>query len=102
MKKLSILLVAAIMAFSSFISVSAWYVSGYYRSNGTYVNWYYRSNANAYKFDNYSYKPSQGLYNSSYYSRSYSSPSWYTPSYKTQSNYYQWLNSYKSKSLRSY
>ena len=41
-------------------------VKGYYKSNGTYVAPYVRSNPNGLKYDNYGYKPSQGLYNSTY------------------------------------
>lgn len=41
------------MAFSSI--VSAQYVNGHYRSNGTYVNGYHRTDANDTKKDNYSY-----------------------------------------------
>ena len=57
-------------------------VRGYFRSNGTYVSSYYRSSANAYKWDNYSYKSYQPAYNRSYYypTKSYSY-SWYTPDY---------------------
>lgn len=40
------------------------YVSGYTRSNGTYVAPHYRSAPNAYKWDNYSYQPSQPQFNS--------------------------------------
>lgn len=47
-------------------NVEAGYVNGYYKSNWTYVNSYYRANPNAFKYDNKSYKPSQGLYNKSY------------------------------------
>ena len=89
MKKAGILLVIIVFAFflQLFLtasSVSAYYVNGYYRSNGTYVDGYYRSRANAYTYDNYSYTGpsySNGYgYNDSYYSSYYSSD-WYTPSY---------------------
>ncbi len=65
------------------------HVRGYYRKNGTYVRPYVRSNPNAFKFDNYGWTPSQGLYNKSYYAptRNYSSD-WYTPSYITDPYYY--------------
>lgn len=58
---------------------------GFNKVEAVYVNEYYRSRANAYTYDNYSYKyPSYSNgygYNNSYHSgRSYSS-SWYTPSY---------------------
>lgn len=99
-----------IFSFSIFVSIfmaftNAGYVNGYYRSNGTYVNSYYRSNANALKYDNYSYKPSQGLYNSSYNSTKNYNSNWYTTTTTTQSNYYQWLNYYKTtnkKNSRTY
>jgi hypothetical protein len=70
---------ASFFIFALFIFV---FVSGYTRSNGTYVNSYYRSRPNAYTFDNYTYRPSQNLYNPSYYStsRTYTSR-YYTPSY---------------------
>jgi hypothetical protein len=80
---------------------NAAYVRGYYRSNGTYVQPYYRSNPNGLKYDNYSYKPSQPLYNDSY--GRYNTYKWNTPSYKTQPDYYSGLNSYRSNNLnRSY
>ncbi len=40
--------------------VSAEYVRGHYRSNGTYVQGYHRSSANGTKMDNYS---TRGNYN---------------------------------------
>ena len=79
-----------------FLFVFVW-VSGYYRSNGTYVNGYYRTRANAYKYDNYSYKTYQPRYNDSYHSsRSYSSycftPSYYDSDYWT--GYYHYNSNY--------
>ena len=72
-----------LVAFSLSEEASAYWVNGYYRSNGTYVSGYYRSRSNAYTYDNYSYTGptySNGYgYNSSYYSGD--SSSWYTPSY---------------------
>ncbi|MDO8259930.1 MAG: hypothetical protein Q7T50_00340 [Candidatus Magasanikbacteria bacterium] len=70
------------------------YVNGYYRSNGTYVQPYYRSAPNGLRYDNYSYKPNQPRYNSSYYSCCRSS-NWYTPSYTWQNDYYSGYNSYR-------
>lgn len=68
-------------------------VKGYYRSDGTYVRPYVRSNPNGLKYDNYSYTPSQGLYNPTYGTRgSY----WDTPTYYTDPYYYLGLNLYKS------
>lgn len=46
-------LFTVLFASSSF--VSAQYVNGHYRSNGTYVNGYHRTEANDTKKDNYSY-----------------------------------------------
>ena len=78
--------------------VKATYVRSYYRSSGTYVQPYYRSRANAYTYDNYSYRSpsySNGYgYNDSYYSgRSYNS-NWYTPSYSDY-DYDYGYNSYQ-------
>ena len=93
MGKLRIALVSAlsILVFvTAFSTDSLAYVSvkGYFRSDGTYVRPYVRSNPNALKFDNYSWTPSQGLYNTSYYAptKNYSSD-WYTPSYITDPDY---------------
>ena len=82
----------------------AGYVNGYYRSNGTYVNGYYRSDANAYKYDNYSFKGNwNDAYNTSYYAptKSYSS-SWYQPAWNTQSDYWYGKSSYDSLHSNSY
>ncbi|MCX6717251.1 MAG: hypothetical protein NTU76_01060 [Candidatus Taylorbacteria bacterium] len=61
-------------------------VKGYYRSNGTYVAPHVRSDPNGLKYDNYSYKPSQGLYNKTYGTRG---SKWDTPTWDTDPNYYQ-------------
>ncbi|MEK7601906.1 MAG: hypothetical protein AAB472_00240 [Patescibacteria group bacterium] len=61
-------------------------VKGYYKANGTYVAPYVRSNPNGLKYDNYGYKPSQGLYNSTYGTKG---AAWDTPTYVTDPNYYQ-------------
>lgn len=68
-------------------------VKGYYRSNGTYVAPYVRSNPNGLKYDNYGYKPSQGLYNSSYGTKG---AYWDTPTYVTDPNYYIGKSLYES------
>ena len=102
MKKLKIGL-AFVIILAIFITVfptdSFAYVSvkGYFKSNGTYVSPYVRSNPNAFKFDNYSWTPSQGLYNTSYYAptKNYSSD-WYTPSYITDPYYYLGKSLYES------
>jgi hypothetical protein len=83
-----------IVAFFTPKEAKAYYrVNGYFRSNGTYVSPYYRSNPNAFRWDNYSYRSFQPLYNRSYTSptRNYSS-NWYTPDYS-----YTW-NSNRSNS----
>jgi hypothetical protein len=102
MKKLRIGLVLVIIL-AIFVTVfptdSFAYVSvkGYFRSDGTYVSPYVRSNPNAFKFDNYSWTPSQGLYNPSYYVpiKNYSS-NWYIPSYITDPDYYLGKSLYES------
>ena len=102
MKKVLVLIIAifslALVVFTAAPKAEATYVSGYYRSNGTYVQPYYRSRANAYTYDNYSYRSpsySNGYgYNDSYYSgRSYSS-NWYVPSYSDY-DYNYGYNSYR-------
>lgn len=53
-------------------SVSAGWVNGYYRSNGTYVSGYYRTEPNLYKWDNYSFDGDwSDSYNDNTYYRSY-------------------------------
>lgn len=88
------LMLLSIMLLVAFDTVSATYVSGYHRSNGTYVQPHYRSNPNGLRYDNYSYTPSQGRYNDTYYDNSYS-PSWRTPSWEDQDDYYVGLESYR-------
>lgn len=92
MKKILFLIVLFSMTLVGINSASAGYVNGYYRSDGTYVRGYYRSNPNGLNYDNYSYKPSQSLYNNSY--KKYNTYKWNTPSYRTQSDYYTGYNSY--------
>lgn len=60
-------------------------VDGYYRKDGTYVSPYVRSEPNGLKYDNYSYTPSQGLYNDTYGTRG---DDWDTPTYITDPDYY--------------
>lgn len=84
-------------------SVSAYWVNGYYRSNGTYVNGYYRSRPNAYTFDNYSYTGptySNGYgYNNSYYNGYSYSYNWNKPSYYDSSWSYEnsWSDYYSGR-----
>ena len=68
-------------------------VRGHYRKNGTYVAPYVRSNPNGLKYDNYSYTPSQGLYNASYGTKG---TTWDTPTYITDPSYYTGKNIYDS------
>lgn len=102
MKKTGKFFIAFLIAISMFLSYSVpveayTSVKGYYRSNGTYVKPYVRSNSNGLKYDNYGYKPSQGLYNKSYGS---GSTYWNTPTYVTDPSYYTGKSIYKSS--RSY
>lgn len=60
-------------------------VKGYTKKNGTYVQPHVRSNPNGLKYDNYGYKPSQGLYNPSYGTKGIE---WDTPTYITDPDYY--------------
>lgn len=69
-------------------------VKGYYRKDGTYVRPYVRSNPNGLKYDNYSWTPSQGLYNKSY---STGDSYWNTPTYLTDPSYYQGKSLYESQ-----
>ena len=101
MKKIRTVLVC-IIVLSFFIALfptdSFAYVSvrGYYRSDGTYVRSHVRSSPNALKYDNYSWTPSQGLYNKSYFAptKNYSSD-WYAPSYITDPYYYSGKSLYE-------
>lgn len=106
-KKTLALILCLVILFGIVAEVSAGWVKGYWRGS-TYVEPYYRSRPNAYKFDNYGYKPSQGLYNKSYYSptRNYGSK-WYTPSYYDPDYYYgksiyESRRSYRSDYLSNY
>ena len=93
-KALIILVFALLMTVTVTESVSAGWVNGYYRSNGTYVNGYYRSDPNGLKYDNYSWKSGDALYNDSYYDSGYSND-WYTPSWETQDDYWVGLDYYE-------
>jgi hypothetical protein len=85
MKYLSKILIVLFALIIPFISQAYVSVKGYYRSNGTYVAPHVRSNPNGLKYDNYGYKPSQGLYNSSYGTKG---AAWDTPTYITDPDYY--------------
>ncbi len=71
-------------------------VGGYTKKNGTYVKPYVRSNPNGLKYDNYGYKPSQGLLNSTYGTRSIN---WDTPTWTTDPDYSTGLQLYKNKTI---
>ncbi len=68
-------------------------VKGYYRSDGTYVRPHVRSNPNGLKYDNYSWTPSQGLYNDTYGTRG---SAWDTPTWITDPDYYEGKSLYES------
>ena len=79
MFKRSIMMVVIALSFCA-PAFSETHVRGYYRKDGTYVAPHTRSDANAYKWDNKSYSPSQPAYNSSYGSTTRQrSPEWYAP-----------------------
>lgn len=84
------LVLAPVFSANAYVSVR-----GYYRSNGTYVAPYVRSNPNGLKYDNYSWTPSQGLYNPTYGTRD---AAWDTPTYITDPNYYAGKSLYESGS----
>jgi len=68
-------------------------VKGYTRSDGTYVKPHVRSNPNGLKYDNYSWTPSQGLYNKTYGTRG---SDWDTPTSITDPDYYEGKRLYES------
>lgn len=77
------------------------FVEDYYRSDGTYVKSHFRTSPNAFKFDNFSWTPSQGYFNESYYStdKDYGTE-WYTPyrDYYYDGDYLSDYYYYKNKS----
>jgi len=93
-KTLNLALVIIVLTFACISTADAGYVKGYTKSNGTYVNGYWRSDANGLKYDNYSWTPSQGLYNDTYGTKG---SSWDTPTWYTQDDYWQGWNSYSQK-----
>ncbi len=92
---LSYLLIILFVALQPSICDAVVNVKGYYKSNGTYVPPHVRSDPNGLKYDNYSYKPSQGLYNKTYGTRGVE---WDTPTYISDPNYYTGKSQYESKS----
>ena len=66
-----------IMSFCFTTIAFAGYTNWYFKRNGTFVGWYYKTTPNEYRYDNYSYKQSQDVFNESYYKRnSQTSPSY--------------------------
>lgn len=95
-KKLSLLLLLVFLVSSfAFSGYADAYVSvkGYYRKDGTYVRPYVRSNPNGLKYDNYGWKPSDGLYNKTYGQKD---SDWDTPTYITDPDYYEGKGLYES------
>ncbi|HTR18602.1 MAG TPA: hypothetical protein VMH91_01315 [Candidatus Paceibacterota bacterium] len=85
--------IVLLLAFAPLSASAVVHVSGYVNSHGTYVAPYVRSNPNGLKYDNYSYTPSQGLYNPSYGTKD---TVWDTPTWITDPNYYSGLSEYLS------
>ncbi|HRH23030.1 MAG TPA: SH3 domain-containing protein [Candidatus Magasanikbacteria bacterium] len=73
-------------------------VKGYTRKDGTYVAPHVRSNPNGVKYDNYSYKSNQGLYNKTYGTRD---TEWDTPTYVTDPDYYTGKQLYENSNSGS-
>lgn len=83
---LSVLVVLVVGQIFFISNVNAYVsVRGHTKSNGTYVAPHVRSNPNGLKYDNYSWTPSQGLYNKTYGTRG---ATWDTPTYITDPEYY--------------
>jgi hypothetical protein len=100
MKKLAVFLTIFISFTFIGASVVDAYVSvkGYYRSNGTYVKPHVRSNPNGLKYDNYGWKPSQGLYNKTYGTRG---STWDTSTYITDPDYSLGKSLYESNQTKT-
>ncbi|MCD4760530.1 hypothetical protein K8R42_01395 [bacterium] len=102
LKKLSKIFLGILLIFSFIFAADAEAyvrVKGYYKSNGIYVAPHVRSNPNGLRYDNYGWKPSQGLYNKTYGTRG---KYWDTPTYITDFNYYEGKALYESKSVGIY
>ena len=96
------IILGALLLISFFIgsfNYSEAYVSvkGHYR-NGKYIAPHVRSNPNGLKYDNYSWTPSQGLYNESYGTRG---AEWNTPTYVTDPDYYLGKSLYEQNKTTS-
>ena len=94
MKKILILLILLSIGKFNFINQASAYVNvnGHFR-NGEYISPHVRSNPNGLKFDNYSWKSSQGLYNKTYGKRG---SAWDTPTWITDKNYYEGKSIYEN------
>lgn len=99
-KFIAIFALVAIIGSATFINNADAYVpvKGYYKSNGTYVQPYVRSNPNGLKYDNYSWTPSQGLYNKTYGTKG---STWDTPTWTTDPEYYVGKSLYENKNSGS-
>ena len=89
------LLATCILFLSTTTSVSAGWVNGYFKSNGTYVQGYYRTEPDYYKWNNYSFDNDwNDAYNDKSWYRDYGyDPEPYDNDYP---NYDYWSNSYNS------
>jgi len=91
---LAILLIFTSLFFICSSTVEAVWIRGYYRRDGTYVSPHYRSNPNGLRYDNYSWRWDQPLYNQSY--GRYNTYRWNTPSWEWQDDYWTGLNYHRS------
>jgi hypothetical protein len=94
MKKQALLVLFVLAGIGLSSGAGAYWVDGYYTSDGSYTNGYYRTPANGLRYDNYSYDGGD-LYNQSYgsYGASWDTPAWYTDdSYYTGQEYYNSYN----------
>lgn len=99
MKKILMSLTVLGMVFSFAPNADAYVsVKGYYRKDGTYVKPHVRSEPNGLKYDNYSYKPSQGLYNESYGTKG---AEWDTPTWTTDPDYYEGKAIYEGNTVNN-
>lgn len=95
MKRIFPIFIMVVFIFSFSQPVDAYVrVKGYYKKNGTYVAPHIRSNPNGLKYDNYGYKPSQGLYNKTHGTRG---AHWNTPTWSTDPEYYEGKALYEGK-----
>jgi len=94
LKKIVLLFIPVAMLLSVALPADAYVsVKGYTRKDGTYVRPHVRSEPNGLKYDNYSWKPSQGLYNPTYGTKG---SSWNTPTWVTDPDYYEGKRLYET------